>query len=403
MEIRWARVLAVLLVALLAIEGATRLAILLWAGQPYRSLSPYKWSPYGLVRSNPNLTSPGFRINRDGFRNLEEFSRAKPPRTLRVMLLGGSAIYSGLGRQISEGAGRVDSTATIAQYLARELRADPALAGIDVEVINAAVNYNRIVEVAESYVAEYSHWDPDVVIVGGSANNFQNHIAKGSVDRRETPLQAEHPWRLEFERLSNSRTFSSSVEHLMATVGDGWASFAIFRKMVGRFSDRAFAESYLLGARFHPIAAGTDEEPADFVEYDRYIEEYLGYLDAILAVARRHHQEVGLFWEHALANLGGVKPLSPDEKVLYEQRRSSFELDARFDNHARERVGSYLQTINVPFVDPLDALKQHEGSVFVDYLHYTSEGNEFMARQIHEQMKDVLHRRADEIRHRSSP
>lgn len=36
--------------------------------------------------------------------------------------------------------------------------------------------------------------------------------------------------------------------------------------------------------------------------------------------------------------------------------------------------------------------------MFIDYLHYTREGNAFMARFMYEQMKDVFRQRAERIR-----
>src|SRR3954464_13760551 len=144
-KLRWWRVIALLVVLLFLTECFARAYVWFWAGKPYRSMATYEWSPYGLVRNNPDLTSPHFQIDRNGFRNTEVFERQKPPRTYRVLLLGGSVLYAGLANIYLREEGRVDSSSTIAQYLQQSLAQDPELRDIRIEVINAAVNFNRIV------------------------------------------------------------------------------------------------------------------------------------------------------------------------------------------------------------------------------------------------------------------
>ncbi|MDQ6830544.1 MAG: hypothetical protein M3081_16925, partial [Gemmatimonadota bacterium] len=197
--IHWARVAAVLVLALLSCEVVARVYVRVWSGQSFQSMSFYDWSPYGLVRNNPRLTSPAFHINANGFRSYRTYDREKPPRTLRVLMLGGSVLYSGLGRTFLQHEGRVTSDATMAQYLERRLQTDSALAGINIEVINGAVNFNRIVEASSGYLAEYIFWRPDVVIVCGSANNFRAYWPLADETDQHNVLQSVHPWRAEFD------------------------------------------------------------------------------------------------------------------------------------------------------------------------------------------------------------
>ena len=90
---------------------------------------------------------------------------------------------------------------TIAQYLQQRLSDDPALAGLKVEVINAAVNFNRIVEVSAAYIAEWVFWNPDLVLVFGSANNVGGRLPpKDLIQERVFNIQSSHPWLVEHER-----------------------------------------------------------------------------------------------------------------------------------------------------------------------------------------------------------
>ena len=91
-KVRWGRILAIFGLLLLLVEVGAQVFIYAWSGKRYQSLSPYIWSPYGLVRNNPRFTSVAFQINENGFRNLAPFTRKKPPNTLRVMVLGGSVM-----------------------------------------------------------------------------------------------------------------------------------------------------------------------------------------------------------------------------------------------------------------------------------------------------------------------
>lgn len=64
----------------------------------------------------------------------------------------------------------------------------------------------------------------------------------------------------------------------------------------------------------------------------------------------------------------------------------------------RDLLRASLAKQDVPLVDPLEELKHHQGTVFIDYLHYTRSGNEFMAGVIHDQLRDVFRARAEELR-----
>ena len=401
--IRWHRVIGVIVLAALFAEGAARLAVYVWSGKSYRSLSPYVWSPYGLVRNNPRLTSPAFAIDKDGFHDVRNFSQRKPANTLRVILLGGSTLASGLQGNVWDvipSTERVDSRSTIAQFLRDRLVADPALAGVDIEVINAAVNFNRIVEVSSAYLAEYVHWNPDFVIVAGNSNNFSTVMPRNSVRRRDFGIMTMHAWRGEFERIVNRNDLLSTFDNGMRALKDHSAAAGLGVKLLSKAIDTAFGRSAALAQRLEFAHQSTKAiTPADWVEYDQYVDEYLGYARAMVALARHHRQDISFFWEHFLAHIGKMKPLTENEKKLFEANLgTSPELDAAFTLHARDRVADFCIRNGVPFLDPIEGLKAHSGSVFIDYLHYTAEGNRFMAEFIYDQLRDAFHRRAAQLR-----
>ncbi len=385
--IRWGRILCVLLAMTAVAEGVARLYVWFWAGKEYRSTALYHWSPYGLVRNNPDVTSPTFQIDNSGFRNIEEFDRLKPPGTYRVILLGGSVLYAGLSRVFLQEEGRVGSDATIAQYLQRILAADPLLKGMRVEVINAAVNYNRIVETSAAYLAEYAYWDPDLVIVFGSANNFMGMPMAEEIRLKTHNIQGDHPWKKEFERQVNQRNLASLTENALLTASDHLASVAMLQKLLGKLIDSAIA---VAGRHSMQPPPRGDFRPATVEDEERYFNDYAAYADAMVAVARRHGQDIAFFWEHWLGDLGDVKPLSEREQWLYSQVRRAPEQTA-YATRMRDRWVRNFEERKIPYVDPVSVLRTNEQTLYIDYLHYTRRGNDVMAGATYDALRSLIH------------
>lgn len=392
-SLRWARLLSVGLLALFGVELAAQLFIFAWSGERFRSLSKYNWSPYGLVRNNPDLNSPDFRINRDGFRDVRNYEKRKPDNTLRVMLFGGSVLYSGVWSGVLTEEGKIPSTETIAQYLAPMMQADPELADLNVEVLNVGVNFNTIVETSTSYLAEWIFWNPDVVIFLGSANNVAGHLPyKESVLNRKL---FGHMWVEDYKRLVIEKSLRSLFENSLRVVEEHLASMALVRKATGNLADMLW--SRVKAKRLNPGAPTAPYPLADRAEIDFYFRDYSGYVEAVIAAARHHDQEVAFFWEYFLGNLQGIKPLSEREMWLYPQVRQP-ESGREYNFYMRDRLRQLLAEHDVPLIDPLTELRSHSETVFIDYLHYTRHGNEFMAGVIYDRMKERFYARAEHIR-----
>ena len=399
LPIRWSRVLAVVVLLVAATEFTARGVVFFFAHGPFRSLSPNIWSPYGLVRNNPDFTSPVFKISRQGFRNDEIFVTPKPPRTLRVLLLGGSVLYSGIApNAFVASESRIENSATIAAYLRDQLRRDPNIGDLNVEVINAAVNFNRIVEVSVSYLSEYLFLDPDVVVVFGSANNFGEMPLRGEIYARQYRTQAKHPWHLEFERNVLRNDSSALFENIVNRVSDHLASVALAKKILLSVMDRIVT---VIATRSRRDETGTVKLPedADWTEVDAYIRDYMGYASALTAAAREHSQAVAFFWEHWLADMPGIKPLSDTENhLLATVGAGRRQADRAFMDYVREQVGKQLSRLGVPLVDPLLRLAHERETVFIDYLHYTRAGNRIMAEEVYTALRDLFRDRASEVR-----
>lgn len=385
--IRWGRVLAWALVAVLVAEGFGQAYFRLWSGQWLRSTALYVWSPYGLVRSNPAATSPQYAINANGFRDLRDYTRERRPGGVRVLLVGGSVLYSGIAETFLESERRVDSASTIAQFLERRLAADPALAGAPVEVLNAGVNFNRIVEVAAAYTGDYAWWDADVVVVFGSANNFFAPASSGAIRRGEAGVRAEHPWRQDFERLANVASFGAWLEQGVRLAADRSALVTIGTKVTGKVLDAASVWVSARAPRRAPPSAPADVATSD--DEARFFRDYAAVADGLVATARAAGQEVMFFWEPFLGDVRGLKPLSPDEAWL---DRAVNQSDAQTAFHARmrERWLAFMRDRGLPYVDPVNRLRRETETVFIDYLHYTRRGNAIMADEVYDVLRPLL-------------
>ena len=387
--IRWGRVIAALAVLALAAELASQALIYAYAGKPFQSLSTYRWSAYGLVRNNPALTSPGFEIESNGFRSVKAFTKEKAPGTLRVILLGGSVLYSGLAGARLEEYGRVSSAETIAPYLEAMLAADPRFAGRPVEVINAAVNFNRIVEIASAYLEEYLHWQPDLVVVFGSVNNFYWYRRAGDLAAGHTALQMKHPFRLEFERQVNEHSLAAFLERAWRTGAEHSAALALASKASVALADRLVQVALRLAAPVTARPGAAEAGPETAGESRAYFQIYASYADAMVAAARRAGQDIAFVWEPALGNLDGLKPLSAGERSLLKSIESSPARSAQYET-MRRAFHTLFDTAGVPVIDPTESLRNTPETVFIDYVHYTPAGNRFVAALIHKELGERL-------------
>ncbi len=384
--LRWSRILGVILAGFLVIEASAQAFFVIWAGKPFNSVFLYRWSPYGLVRNNPNLTG-NFEISPNGFRDTRSYTQAKPPNTLRLILLGGSVLYSGV-TPVNALPGIVPSDKTISQYLAKRLKQDPAFAGVNIEVINAGVNYNTIRETSASYLADYIHWDPDMVVVFGSANNFATAQRQGQMQSKQLILQKPHTWQGEFDRLVNERSLSSTIEVLFRQAADASAAMAIFHKGLTRNLVENDPGHFL--PNYHSSRVTADNLIlAPEREEKQYFELYTSFAMAIVGAARQVDQDVAFFWEYHLGDLEGIKPISPEERTIFPAvKRDAIQI--AYAKRMHDRWRAFMASQAVIGVDPLEDLKGTSQTVYTDYLHYTANGNALMAKAVHAQLRERL-------------
>lgn len=107
-------------------------------------------------------------INANGFRRSEDVPLTKPPGTVRIFFLGGSAAH-GISSAAPYPVVHVDQTETVDAHLERLLT--EAMPGTRIEVINAAVTGYQVFQHTQYLLTELLSYDPDMVIFFDGAND----------------------------------------------------------------------------------------------------------------------------------------------------------------------------------------------------------------------------------------
>lgn len=162
-----------LAVAFLIGEGIVRLLYGKEAAPFPRYHTGYQYGRYTIRGVRPNMEywqtsvdgSWRFVTNSRGIRDTREFDYRKPPNTLRVLSLGDSHTQGFEVRQ----------EFTFSAVLERFLRHK----GKRAEVINAGISGFSTAEQLVLLENEGIRYDPDVVIVGFSANDFEDNLKAG--------------------------------------------------------------------------------------------------------------------------------------------------------------------------------------------------------------------------------
>jgi lysophospholipase L1-like esterase len=383
-------VLLVLLVVLGLGEVAARLATERAVGRPFESFDPYSFTGYGIYRENPRYTHPNFIHNRAGFRSLEEFTLEKPENTLRVLALGASVLYAGSAGTPHGASPKVHTKDTITAYLQPLLAKGPIAGGRKVEVINASVNKTRLRMMLPWYVAELGRYEPDVVLLFGTHNDTYPLDHPHGLDDLYYRPESAVPEEVRVELLLNDASWHGVTEKLFRAGSNRSALFAGATRGIER-GLRTVNERFAQPAA--PVER-RDVAVSDVASVDRAVDRYLATLGALISYIEQSGAKPIVFWEYLLVQLEGIKPFSPDEAELAAWLKNTTgvyspqKIAMRF--HVRDRVATYLAKRNVPLIDMQEDFRLHSGTVFNDYLHYTPEGNRFVAEVVARELERIL-------------
>ena len=192
-----ALVAASVLVAFALGEAAARLLFKDETVMFPRYHTDYRYGEYTLRGIRPNAHfrhtsvdgSWEFTTNSKGLRDAREFPYQKPPGTLRVLALGDSHTQGYEVRQ----------DATFAAVLERYLNSH----GRKAEVLNAGVSGYSTAEAAAYLEAEGIRYQPDVVVLGFFANDYEDNLKAGLFGLEDGKLVARKHEHIPGVRIQN--------------------------------------------------------------------------------------------------------------------------------------------------------------------------------------------------------
>ena len=159
-----------------------------------------RWTAW---RNNPAYSRVDIVHNSQGFRHTEEVSRAKPPGTIRIFFLGGSAAYGceGLLTMVDGSFVRLHNYQLIDHYLQERLSKKHTQ--FRWEVINSATNMYRIHQDAALIQSRLVPFSPDLIVTMDGYNDVSGLLGSNQVpyDPYETTQFGD-----EFQLLANPST-----------------------------------------------------------------------------------------------------------------------------------------------------------------------------------------------------
>lgn len=294
-------------------------------------------------------------INANGFRRSEDVPLAKPPGTLRVFFLGGSAAH-GISSAAPYPVEHVDQTETVDAHLERLLK--DAVPGTRVEVINAAVTGYQVFQHTQYLLTELLAYDPDLVIFFDGAND---HYVTNPDYRYMKDLRYQF-WR--------ARLQDPSVGGLFTYLGHWLSRYsAAFR---GYMAWTMMRDAVRQGERVDWQAAYVDD--ATSVRDHRAVarDQFLRAIETNLFLLRRNGVKAVLCLQPMLV-LRDTMLLAGAERAFLHRDPHVKALYPVVLEELREVAGRWgvpLVDLNVAFNDPV-----HKGrQLLIDYCHLNGAG-----------------------------
>jgi len=353
-------------------------------GYDGQHLMQYEFDPYKNILPTRNyVDTRGIRHNSVGFRRSAEVSRAKPPGTIRIFLMGGSTAY-GLGSlwtHIQRDYAVIRNDQTIDAYLERQLSAE--FPNTKIEVINAAITstwtHHSLIYLYQTILG----YDPDIVLFLDGYNDFfftdHGHDQFASYTYNET---------------SNIVEGEPTVSNLVAM--NGWWLF------------RRFALTHVLGRAGRELKLIVSHPRANRKPMDPE-REFAGLKQVFPRSAGATHERIGVLLRHE--GVDAVFMLQPI-LILERGRAQATPVEkALFDFNAKEYLPNYeafmhlatpwiaqwetamAQRVGGTFLDLTGIFDGVSGQVFTDYCHLTPHGNEVLAAAIRPRIAALIRAR----------
>lgn len=352
--------------------------------------------PYTAWRNNPDFSTFHARHNAQGFRRDEDVALQKPPGTVRIFIVGGSAAYGsgGLYTEIENRYSRIDNHQLLDWYLEQKLNA--AFPSRHWEVINAATNEFRVHQDLAEIESRLLRYHPDFVILLDGHNDVSGLM---NAPPHYDPYGAT-PHLEEFNLLANPGS-GRAISFFLAT----WlrTNSAFFRFMTDHLQWAAAQSKREHNARSREF--GNPVQPSDLTQQERaQLSLALSQIDSYTHTVRQIHRILDLDGVESVFLLQpelalSHKPLTAMEKALLDYHRrvsGPFFIAAieQFFPQLATRTLAVAQRDAFRFLDLTGVFDQSEEQTFTDYCHLTPEGYRITAERVFRFLEDSFAQKA---------
>jgi len=347
-----------------------------------------RWAAF---RNNPRYERNGVQINGAGFRRRSAVPVDKPPKTVRIFILGGSVAYGAptLYPELDQQPA-VDNRHTIDSYLERKLNSTfPARHW---EVINAAVKGYEIRQELAEYLSVLEVYRPDYLLFIDGVNDIFEML--NSQDGYGSYKNAG--FEEEFNGLTAPRLMSLRLM---------WSTWllnrsSLYRLVWERVSERNRIAARKKRAREAEAKMRSGQGGLTAVEQAR-IDFAVGLLDRYIHPIRQIDRLTAIEGTKAIFVLQPAMPLTRKSLSANEERQWNYWLKLGGLFFARgfqklypllsPQLAASAQTEDYHFLDLTAVFDGLKIQTFTDYCHLTPAGNEAIATAIFDYLVTAVH------------
>ncbi len=387
-------VTALLALAALALElGGAYILHAKDQGEDVRSGARHLYHPYRSHQLNPDylreFDTHGAKVHSvDGFRSDTEYSIDKPADTIRIIMLGGSALYGIGATDPYPQVPTLRNDETISWHLEKMLRERlvAAAPGRRLEVINASAaaytTWHHLVYINETLL----DYRPDLLVFLDGHNDFYHYA----------------PY-------NNWQDYRGGTEELTShfDARDAWFTGLTLVRYLARFSNFFMAlEKYLQadwpavdGPRFAQSGRVRDPGPPFPANVDRILDEsiFKSYVQ-IQALGKMFDFDLQVFLQPQLA-LEDTARLSAADRDL-QRITAGIEINPR-RAEIRPLFAAQFARHDIEFHDiaEIAAPEYADTQLYIDYCHLTPAGSQRVAARLLEAVWARLEQRLARMRH----
>jgi len=339
-------------------------------------------SSYQIWQHPPNYTtwSGLTHFNNYAFRRFEDISIKKAKDVVRVFIMGGSTAFGSQAMPGSifmkiSGQGEYSSNETISAWMEKLL--NKKYPNKKFEVINGAVNWTNLHQQMLHYLRRIRSFQPDLIISIDGQNDSSLELTPSFINvwdaaddlcKKELFSNIKHELRPIFRK--------SHLAYLLAMLLFRTKTVEVDQSIVEKYSKIKKADDYQkpIDDYYQKNASIVNKSVSEYIHTMKYFSN-------IMRMDKVRH----LFILQPLTHLDKVKPLTKRERAIQGYLFSRPEHHYFRDNFYKGIVKKALEirkNSKLPFWDFQDVFRNINYDAYVDYCHFSPEGNKAFAEKL---------------------